>query len=150
MADTSGAQALGTLVRMEEAAREAYDAALAKLGGNKVAPSLQRFRENHRQHADALRQMERGIGGADATTATRSTATTLYTDTLIDAVRQARDYYGVFSSLRVGEAAARIEYERALQSDLPEDVRRTVNQFARDQEEHSNLLEIATHGLAQV
>lgn len=146
MTDQENVRKISTLMRMEEATREAYDVALGKLGNNKVAPSMHRFREHHKQHAEDLRQ----VVGQMGTTPAGSTEADKYYDTLIDSVRQARGYDGVFSTLRVAEAAVKVQYEDAMQMQVSDQAMQTIRQCAKDEIEHVNVLEIATHGLAQV
>jgi len=146
MAEQDMVRKVSTLLRMEEATRDAYDAALGKLGTGKAAAPLQRFRQDHQQHAQELRQVVDQMGTRPVATDGAQT----FTDTLIDSVAQAHGYDGVFSTLRVAEAAVQLQYEDILQSEMTGQSSQTIRKLAKDEAEHIDVLELATHGLAQV
>ncbi|MBE0476764.1 MAG: hypothetical protein IBX62_06705 [Coriobacteriia bacterium] len=133
------------LMRMEETAREAYDAALAKVPGSKIRPSMVRFRQTHQEHAEGLQRLTAEVGEGPV----GSGAYQAYMDDVVDSVRQARDYHGLFSTMRTMEAALRLQYEEAVGSGLPDEAAQTVRAYLRDEQEMPNLLNIAGHGLGQ-
>lgn len=145
MDEQLAARKVTQLMRMEEAAREVYDAAMGKLPGSKIHPSMERFRHTHQEHAEGLRAVVNGMQGEPQGNAAHQ----VYMQEVVDAVRQTRDLHGLLSTMRTVEAGLRLEYEDAVGLGLPEDAQRKVRAYLRDEEEMPNLLNIASHGLAK-
>ncbi len=136
---------LHTVARMEDAVRLGYDAALAKLQNSDAAPSLMRFRQEHQAHLERLREKEASMGGP----AKGSNVVEDYVKQVADGTSKALDHQGVFSTLRVAEAALRLETDAFLRSDPPADLADDLRSWVAAEEEHVDFLRIATAGLAQ-
>lgn len=139
------AKRLTVLWHMEDVTTKAYDEALGKLRESKVSDSLRRFRDNHKQHGEHLR----GLAEAEGGTQPGAVQLEEYRETVLDAVAQAKSYDGVFSTLRVTEASMKLLYEQALEEHLSDETQRMLREHVKHEQEHMNLLEVATHGLAK-
>ena len=136
---------LHVVARMEDAVRMGYDAALAKLQGSDAAPSLKRFRQEHQEHIERLLEAEASTGAR----AQDSKVVEDYVKQVVDGTSKSLDYRGVFSTLRVAEAALRLETDSLLRAGPPPGLEDDLRRWVSEEEEHVDFLRLATAGLTQ-